>query len=1114
MSPGVQRSLNNIGSFYDTDRPTAYVQSPYAGVASGTMPKKDDSIGFFKSVSYGYQLDNEVHAVYQMMKDPNFEPEDGYDAASDPQLKGFEPFLFKLIDSQSRGETAHRLERLKHENKMRQELTQAGGTGMAGRFVGGIGPIDIGALLAPIPGLTSARNLSRVNRMLRGGAGMALITAPEEVLLHVSQEDRPAVEAWMGLGATALMGMGLGAAIKPKPPKTTVTPEDARQARLLLTHDEEMNRSAGAMGVNRVATEEDIAAEMVAETLKETGIKLEKLNFNPMLRLLKSPFTRAQEVVSDLVPLGGMVQKKTSRGVAQSVSVETEFERDFLHTLADNVRFIDDAYLAYRNNSGVGNRNRVDILEDNFAGILDDGYNVIQSAERSDFGRTLETTQIQIRDALSNFNARMSGTPQLGQRPLSHGEFREAVGKAMRRGDDASALNIPDDIKPHVNEVARKIRAEIFENIKNQANEVGLFERAFQNQKHGLIKQRSKLQADFRAAQRSANEAEAEDIADRIAGFNARIEEIEEKITGLSLNGPTQNTAQSYVSRLWRHDIIVDRYDEFSDILRSHYSRQREYADMSDAEMTAMVEEIIEKGILRDKPHMEIRGADEIFDSVDDVGFMRERMLDIPDELVEEFIENDIESIIRHYQKSVGTDVILARRFGDPSMKNVIDDVIEEAEEKIAQATTQTERARLRKDMELAVADIRGLRDRLRGTYGLPNDPYRPISRAVRIGKIWSVLTMGGGFTISAIPDVARVVMTEGLDKTIGHGLRHLMSEQGRIIMRMSKKEMQMAGTGLDMVLGTRALQFADIGDMYGRKFGFERGLMRAQGAYFVINALHSWNTGMKTLAGTVTGMRIAEDALSWKAGRLGARGQEKLLRHGIDSNMAHRIALQIEEHGERINGHWLPNTEAWTDAATRRAYRDALNQDVNRTIITPGAGDRALWTSTEFGSMIAQFKSFGQSALPKLLISGMQESDAAFYQGLAFLVGLGALTNEIKRAQYGDTRERSFVENLIEAIDRSGALAIFMDLNNAVEKISNFQVGLRPFTGNSPPYDVSAWSMLGLLGPTASNAGALTQVASDVIGADVDAQTMKNIRRLVPGQNHPSIDPILDKLF
>ena len=44
--------------------------------------------------------------------------------------------------------------------------------------------------------------------------------------------------------------------------------------------------------------------------------------------------------------------------------------------------------------------------------------------------------------------------------------------------------------------------------------------------------------------------------------------------------------------------------------------------------------------------------------------------------------------------------------------------------------------------------------------------------------------------------------------------------------------------------------------------------------------------------------------------------------------------------------------------------WKNALNQNVDRIIITPGAGDRALWTSTELGSLITQFKGYGQGDL------------------------------------------------------------------------------------------------------------------------------------------------------
>jgi hypothetical protein len=58
---------------------------------------------------------------------------------------------------------------------------------------------------------------------------------------------------------------------------------------------------------------------------------------------------------------------------------------------------------------------------------------------------------------------------------LSYRQFREAVGKATRRGDDASSLSgIPEDAIPHINSAARRFRSEIYEPATQKAIDQGL----------------------------------------------------------------------------------------------------------------------------------------------------------------------------------------------------------------------------------------------------------------------------------------------------------------------------------------------------------------------------------------------------------------------------------------------------------------------------------------------------------------------------------------------------------------------------------------------------------------------------------------------------------------
>jgi hypothetical protein len=355
--------------------------------------------------------------------------------------------------------------------------------------------------------------------------------------------------------------------------------------------------------------------------------------------------------------------------------------------------------------------------------------------------------------------------------------------------------------------------------------------------------------------------------------------------------------------------------------------------------------------------------------------------------------------------------------------------------------------------------------------------------------------------------------MTEGFANTFDYGFRSLLSSQGRTLRKMSKRELNLAGEGLELTLGLRALQFVDSGDMFGKRFMFERQMHNAQGAFFILNGLHYWNNTMKQFAGTVTSARILDASFASANGTATASMKSKLSRSFIDEDMAKEIAEMTEQFGERVkirNGKdmWMPNTERWTNKEAAKHFRASLATDVNRTIVTPGAGDRAVWTSTEFGSMVAQFKSFGQASMQRVLISGMQEGGAAFYYGGASLIGMGMIVNEIKRAQYNIPGEESLKGKIVEGIDRSGILAWFMDVNNSIEVLTDNGFGIRPLLNESPPYSPNLRKIAGsTVGPTGSqlvNAGSLL---GDLATFDVNRHTKRKAERMIPLNNHPLVD-------
>jgi hypothetical protein len=152
---------------------------------------------------------------------------------------------------------------------------------------------------------------------------------------------------------------------------------------------------------------------------------------------------------------------------------------------------------------------------------------------------------------------------------------------------------------------------------------------------------------------------------------------------------------------------------------------------------------------------------------------------------------------------------------------------------------------------------------------------------------------------------------------------------------------------------------------------------------------------------------------------------------------MAGRIADQFEQHGMFGDGvagsdagsttsrlH-VANTTAWTDDEAREAFRSALVGEVNKGIVTPGWGDTPLWTSSQIGSLVTQFKKFGMASYSRVLISGLQDHEMNFWSGAMALVGIGAMADYIK-AQYADNdvyAHKPWQEKLVSAMDRAAVL-------------------------------------------------------------------------------------------
>ncbi len=313
-------------------------------------------------------------------------------------------------------------------------------------------------------------------------------------------------------------------------------------------------------------------------------------------------------------------------------------------------------------------------------------------------------------------------------------------------------------------------------------------------------------------------------------------------------------------------------------------------------------------------------------------------------------------------------------------------------------------------------------------------------------------------------------------------------------------------GEALDMTLSMRAFAMADIGSTFGRQSRIERTIKDLQAPFFLLNGLNIWNTVMKEFAGLTISQRMFR-AMRTDWQKLNKADKERLLANGIDGPMAARInaMMNVEGFSTKVDGMVFPELGKWTDTGAADTFKRALNQQINRTIVTPDVGDRALWTQTHVGSMIAQFKSFGQASTNRVLISGLQERNANFYMGAIAMTGLGILVNEIKDFQYGSTKERTWGQVLSDGIDRAGLLAIFSDINHALETVSSNRVGLDALAGGQPTNYGGVRRTIGEFGPSASILYDFGNMVSETFQGEAFSKSfMGSMRRTTPYMSHP----------
>ncbi|HGM6760920.1 TPA: hypothetical protein ACKQER_000665 [Serratia marcescens] len=548
----------------------------------------------------------------------------------------------------------------------------------------------------------------------------------------------------------------------------------------------------------------------------------------------------------------------------------------------------------------------------------------------------------------------------------------------------------------------------------------------------------------------------------------------------------------SYFPRVYKVGKIISERDKFRNMLVDWWSRGEKTMSREEAEITAdaTINKIVGAKIPQDFAN--------VF-TVKAAGSTRSRTLSVPDRLMKDYLESDANYVLQRHIREASAEVELTRTFGNKSLDKQLKDIQDEYD--ALMRSKPAEQAKLAKARDNDIRDITALRDRLVGTYGMPDDPSSFFVRAGAFLRSANFVTKLGGMTVSAIPDLARGVMVNGFSNSM-RGYSALISRSPAF--KASRAEMQKMAVGLETILHTRARTMGDLVDSSSRTTAVEAGMERVTDVFGKLTLMGHFDDVNKSVNGMIT----SDSILS------GAAAPKKLAKLGINPNMAGRIRSEFQKHGEVIDGWHIGNFEKWDDQHVASVFQSAVLKDVNNTVITPGIGDTPLWASTPLGKTVFQFKSFATASYNRATLGGLQEGTAQFYYGTAFQIGLGALTYALKQAANGKEVEMTPQKLVLEGLDRSGILGPLMEYNNMAEKASGGMVGLGAIFGTGTQSRYASRGFIGsALGPTFGLLDTLTDVTSGVLNGDAGDRVIHNARTLLPGNNLFWIAPLINQV-
>lgn len=514
-------------------------------------------------------------------------------------------------------------------------------------------------------------------------------------------------------------------------------------------------------------------------------------------------------------------------------------------------------------------------------------------------------------------------------------------------------------------------------------------------------------------------------------------------------------------------------------------------------------------------------------------GPLKEKLLDVNDIDFEDFLENDIETIMNYYGRNMTAQIEMKRVFPDGiNLEKEIADIEEEYNGLIkALPDGDKGRNKLKKERDRTIEDIRGVRDIIQGTYNKA-DPDSMWNAALTSLRDLQFMRSMGGVTLSSFPDIFRPIAVNGT-QSFFDGMN--FAKASRELQKATLEELEDASFLFEALTANRLDTLAEIGDPLGRGTALTRFTGNASTVFSKVTMINYWNDIMKAASGLSTNNRVLKNVEAMSKGDIDPNELAYMRELGFDDLHSNVILKQFKKHGKTEGGLRTSGKTKWdlSDPNVKEAKRvldAALKREGDISIVTKSAGDIPLFANTPLGRLLMQFRTFVVASHSRVFLRSLQARGNKEITGVAMaslgqiMMGMGV--SAIKQEQANRSREKrgaarkevsdwNLAKWISEGVDRSGLIALMMEPVNISDKL--FGLGPSMFTGEEQTRFQTRGAFGSIFGPSVGTvedmAFAGRALLSPLTGADVNSSDINKIRRLMPFQNAFIFRKIFDEL-